>query len=142
LPLQIVKSYKVLRSFVGTVCIIYRLCFSYNENDGNGDARHGSQIKPLNSWFFEYRYHWTVPVFDGTPATAAVFHTGFSNVLIVSSAANQLYVLDVEMKVPGEWYKRYGMHIAKQLLEFPGGIVGLSLPLSPDSTSIIAYSSR
>jgi U3 small nucleolar RNA-associated protein 4 len=62
-------------------------------------------------------------------------------VLIVSSAANQLYVLDVEMKVPGEWYKRYGMHIAKQLLEFPGGIVGLSLPLSPDSTSIIAYSS-
>jgi len=87
------------------------------------------------------RYHWTVPVFDGTPATAAVFHAGFSNVLIVSSAANQLYVLDVEMKVPGEWYKRYGMHIAKQLLEFPGGIVGLSLPLSPDSTSIIAYSS-
>ncbi|CAK9875951.1 unnamed protein product [Sphagnum jensenii] len=87
------------------------------------------------------RYHWTVPVFDGTPATAAVFHAGFSNVLIVSSAANQLYVLDVEMKVPGEWYKRYGMHIAKQLLEFPGGIVGLSLPLLPDSTSIIAYSS-
>jgi len=47
LPLQIVKSYKVLRSFVGTVCISYRLCFSYDENDGNGDARHGSQIKPL-----------------------------------------------------------------------------------------------
>jgi U3 small nucleolar RNA-associated protein 4 len=116
--------------------------FLYDENDGNGDERHGSQIKPLNSWVFEYRYHWTVPVFDGTPATAAVFHAGFSNVLIVSSPANQLYVLDVEMKVPGEWYKRYGMHIAKQLLEFPGGIVGLSLPLSPDSTSIIAYSSR
>jgi U3 small nucleolar RNA-associated protein 4 len=88
-----------------------------------------------------YRHHWTVPVFDGTPATAAVFHAGFSNVLILSSSANHLYVLDVEMKVPGEWYKRNGMHIAKQLLEFPGGIAGLSLPLSPDSTSIIVYSS-
>ncbi|CAM6020208.1 unnamed protein product [Sphagnum balticum] len=87
------------------------------------------------------RHHWTVPVFDGTPATAAVFHAGFSNVLILSSSANHLYVLDVEMKVPGEWYKRNGMHIAKQLLEFPGGIAGLSLPLSPDSTSIIVYSS-
>ncbi len=27
MPLQIVKSYKVLRSFVGTVCIGCRLCF-------------------------------------------------------------------------------------------------------------------
>ncbi len=44
MPLQIVRSYKVLRSFVGTVCISYRLCFSYGENDGNGDARHGSHL--------------------------------------------------------------------------------------------------
>lgn len=83
-----------------------------------------------------------MPVLDGTPATAMVFHPSGNNVLIVSSAANQIHALDVEMKAPGEWSKRYGAQVAKKLLDFPGGIIGLSLPPSPKSTSIIAYSSR
>lgn len=93
-------------------------------------------------WIWMCRHQWTVPVLDGTPATAMVFHPGSSNVLIVSSAANQIHVLDVEMRAPGGWSKRNGMRIAKKLLEFPGGISGLSLPISPESTSLIAYSSR
>lgn len=83
-----------------------------------------------------------MPVLDATPATAMVFHPSGNNVLIVSSAANQIHALDVEMKAPGEWSKRYGAQVAKKLLDFPGGIIGLSLPPSPKSTSIIAYSSR
>jgi U3 small nucleolar RNA-associated protein 4 len=70
-------------------------------------------------------------VLDGTPATAMVFHPGSNNVLIVSSAANQIHALDVEVKAPGEWSKRNGARIAKKMQDFP-----------PTSTSIIAYSSR
>lgn len=79
---------------------------------------------------------------DGTPATAMVFHPGNNNVLIVSSAANQIHALDVEVRAPGEWSKRNGARVAKKLVNFPGGIIGLSLPSLPTSTSIIAYSSR
>lgn len=88
------------------------------------------------------RHQWTVPVLDGTPATAMVFHPGSNNVLIVSSAANQIHALDVEVKAPGEWSKRNGACIAKKMQDFPGSIIGLSLPSTPTSTSIIAYSSR
>ncbi|KAG0557990.1 hypothetical protein KC19_11G171000 [Ceratodon purpureus] len=87
------------------------------------------------------RHQWTVPVLDGTPATAMVFHPGSNNVLIVSSAANQIHALDVEVKAPGEWSKRNGARIAKKMQDFPGSIIGLSLPSTPTSTSIIAYSS-
>ena len=79
---------------------------------------------------------------DGTPATAMVFHPGSTNVLILSSAANQIHALDVEVKAPGEWSKRNGARIAKKMQDFPGSIIGLSLPSTPTSTSIIAYSSR
>lgn len=107
----------------------------------------------MRSWYENYiilvlfgfeicRHQWTVPVLDGTPATAMVFHPGSTNVLIVSSAANQIHALDVEVKAPGEWSKRNGARIAHKMQDFPGSIIGLSLPSTPTSTSIIAYSSR
>lgn len=71
-----------------------------------------------------------------------IFHPGNNNVLIVSSAANQIHALDVEVKAPGEWSRRNGAYIAKKMQDFPGSVIGLSLPLTPSSTSIIAYSSR
>lgn len=71
-----------------------------------------------------------------------VFYPGNNNVLIVSSAANQIHALDVEVRAPGQWSRRNGARIAKKLQDFPGTIIGLSLPSHPKSTSIIAYSSR
>ena len=78
---------------------------------------------------------------DGNPATAMIFHPESNNVLFVSSAANQIHALDVEVKAPGEWTRRHGAHIARKMQEFPGTVIGLSLP-STSSTSLIAYSSR
>lgn len=79
---------------------------------------------------------------DGNAATAMLFHPELNNVLIVSSAANQIHVLDVEVKAPGEWSRRNSAHIANKLQEFPGTIIGLSLPSTASSASLIAYSSR
>ncbi|XP_024356552.1 WD repeat-containing protein PCN isoform X2 [Physcomitrium patens] len=97
------------------------------------------QIAVFN--FEVLRHQWTVPVLDGTPATAMVFHPGSNNVLFVSSAANQIHALDVEARAPGQWSRHNGARVAKKLQDFPGTIIGLSLPSYPKSTSIIAYSS-
>lgn len=88
----------------------------------------------------DWSHHWTVPVFHGTSATAMLFLPSKSSVLIMSSAANQIHDLDVEMKAPGEWSKLSGARVAKTLVDFPGSIIGLSLSTLPTSTSIIAYS--
>lgn len=79
---------------------------------------------------------------DGNAATAMLFHPELNNVLIVSSAANQIHVLDVEVKAPGEWSRRNSARIANRMQDFPGTVIGLSLPSTPSSASLIAYSSR
>ncbi|KAL2645510.1 hypothetical protein R1flu_013097 [Riccia fluitans] len=88
------------------------------------------------------RHHWSVPVMDGTVATSAVFRPSTGNLLIVSTAGNQLHVLDVEAKELTDWSLANAEVLSQRLLEFPGGITGLSVPPSPVSTTIIAYSSR
>ncbi|KAG6555830.1 hypothetical protein Mapa_002471 [Marchantia paleacea] len=88
------------------------------------------------------RHHWSVPVMDGTVATSAIFRPSSSNVLIISTAGNQLHVLDVEAKELTKWSTANGEILSMRLLDFPGGITGLSVPPTPVSTTVIAYSSR
>ncbi|BBN10610.1 U3 small nucleolar RNA-associated protein 4 [Marchantia polymorpha subsp. ruderalis] len=88
------------------------------------------------------RHHWSVPVMDGTVATSAIFRPSSSNVLIISTAGNQLHVLDVEAKELTKWSTANGEVLSMRLLDFPGGITGLSVPPTPVSTTVIAYSSR
>ncbi|XP_024544921.1 WD repeat-containing protein PCN isoform X1 [Selaginella moellendorffii] len=88
------------------------------------------------------RHHWSVPLFDGTPATAAVFHPGNNAVLIVTTAANKIHVLDIAARELGRWSKENHASIPSEILEFPGGISGLTVSPSTGSTEIIAYSPR
>ncbi|KAL3698853.1 hypothetical protein R1sor_012929 [Riccia sorocarpa] len=88
------------------------------------------------------RHHWSVPVMDGTTATSAIFSPSSSGVLIISTAGNQLHALDVEAKELTSWSVANWQVLAQRLLEFPGGVTGLSVPSSSASSTVIAYSSR
>ena len=89
-----------------------------------------------------FRQHWLVPPLDGDPVTAATFHSGSNGLLIVTTSANVLHVLDVEAKRLGEWSRQHGNRLPRTFLEFPGGIQGLSFCPSTKSTTVIAYSSK
>lgn len=88
------------------------------------------------------RHHWSVPVPDGSAATAAIFRLSSSNVLIISTSTNQIHVLDVEVRELSEWSVVNGPRMTESMLEFPGPIIGLSVPPTSTSTAVIAYSSR
>ncbi|CAN0843781.1 WD repeat-containing protein PCN [Linum grandiflorum] len=88
------------------------------------------------------RQHWFISRLDGASVTAGGFPPQNSNVLVVTTSANQVYAFDVEAKQLGEWSQRNTSFLPKRYQEFPGEVIGLSfLPLS-NSTSAIIYSAR
>ncbi|OVA03965.1 WD40 repeat [Macleaya cordata] len=87
------------------------------------------------------RQHWFVSRLDGASVTAGGFPPHNSNVLIITTSTNQVYVFDVEAKQLGEWSMRHTRVLPRRFQEFPGEIIGLSFPQSP-STSVIIYSAR
>ncbi|CAD5327246.1 unnamed protein product [Arabidopsis thaliana] len=64
------------------------------------------------------RQHWFISRLDGASVTAAGFHPWNNNALVISTSSNQRYQ------------------------EFPGEVLGLSFSPSPNSSSVIVYSSR
>ncbi|CAN1223349.1 WD repeat-containing protein PCN [Linum perenne] len=88
------------------------------------------------------RQHWFISRLDGASVTAGGFPPQNSNVLVVTTSANQVYAFDVEAKQLGEWSQRNTSFLPKRYQEFPGEVIGLSfLPLS-SSPSAIIYSAR
>ncbi|KAJ4842742.1 hypothetical protein Tsubulata_027202 [Turnera subulata] len=88
------------------------------------------------------RQHWFISRLDGASVTAGGFPPQNSNVLVITTSTNQVYVFDVEEKQLGDWSKRNASVLPKRYQEFPGEVIGLSfLPLS-SSTSVIVYSPR
>ncbi|CAM6083883.1 unnamed protein product [Calypogeia fissa] len=88
------------------------------------------------------KHHWSTPVPDGSVATSAIFRRSSSNVLIISTSTNQIHVLNVEAKELSEWSAINGPQMSRCMLDFPGAIIGLSVPPKSTSTSVIAYSPR
>ncbi|PKA55771.1 Guanine nucleotide-binding protein subunit beta-like protein B [Apostasia shenzhenica] len=88
-----------------------------------------------------FKQHWFVSRLDGASVTAGGFPPKDSNVLVITTSSNQVYVLDVEAKQLGEWSRRHNNLLPKRFLEFPGEVIGLSFPPS-SSTSVIIYSAR
>jgi U3 small nucleolar RNA-associated protein 4 len=76
--------------------------------------------------------------------TSGGFVPGTSNVLIVTTSRNEVYVLDVEAKQLGEWSRRHTHHLPRRFREFPGEVIGLAFPprFSLTHSSVIVYSSR
>ncbi|ONK63970.1 uncharacterized protein A4U43_C07F20780 [Asparagus officinalis] len=89
-----------------------------------------------------YRQHWFISRLNGASVTAGGFPPNNSNVLVITTSANQVYVFDVEAKQLGQWSRRHTRHLPRRFQEFPGEVVGLSFPPSTNSTSVVVYSSR
>ncbi|KAK9165361.1 hypothetical protein Scep_000552 [Stephania cephalantha] len=87
------------------------------------------------------RQHWFISRLHGASVTAGGFPPSNSNILIVTTSSNQVYVFDVEAKQLGEWSRRNMRLLPRRFLEFPGEVLGLSFPPS-SSTSVIIYSAR
>lgn len=88
------------------------------------------------------RQHWFISRLNDASVTAGGFPPRNSNVLIVTTSCNEVFVFDLEAKQLGEWSKRHSYHLPQRFQEFPGEIIGLSfLPFS-FSTSVIVYSAR
>ncbi|XP_058191471.1 WD repeat-containing protein PCN-like [Rhododendron vialii] len=88
------------------------------------------------------RQHWFISRLDGASVTAGSFSPRNSNVLIISTSSNQVYVFDVEAKQLGEWSMRHTFVLPRRYQEFPGEVIGLSFPPSSNSSSVVIYSSR
>ncbi|RWR77947.1 U3 small nucleolar RNA-associated protein 4 [Cinnamomum micranthum f. kanehirae] len=89
-----------------------------------------------------YRQHWFISRLNGASVTAGGFPPTNSNVLIITTSSNQVYVFDVEAKQLGKWSKQHTSILPRRFQEFPGEIIGLSFPPSSNSTSVIIYSAR
>ncbi|XP_068642656.1 WD repeat-containing protein PCN-like [Aristolochia californica] len=88
------------------------------------------------------RQHWFISRLNGASVTAGGFPPKNSNVLVITTSSNQVYVFDVEAKQLGEWSRRHTFVLPRRFQEFPGEVIGLSFPPSFSSTSVIIYSSR
>lgn len=88
------------------------------------------------------RQHWFISRLDGASVTAGGFTPKNSNVLIISTSSNQVYAFDVEARQLGEWSMRHTFVLPRRYQDFPGEVIGLSFPPSPNSSSVIIYSSR
>ncbi|KAG9445289.1 hypothetical protein H6P81_016629 [Aristolochia fimbriata] len=88
------------------------------------------------------RQHWFISRLNGASVTAGGFPPENSNVLVITTSSNQVYVFDVEAKQMGEWSRRHTFFLPRRFQEFPGEVIGLSFPSSFSSTSVIVYSSR
>lgn len=93
-------------------------------------------------WVLWHRQHWFISRLDGASVTAGSFSPRNSNVLIISTSSNQVYVFDVEAKQLGEWSMRHTFVLPRRYQEFPGEVIGLSFPPSSNSSSVVIYSSR
>jgi hypothetical protein len=89
--------------------------------------------------FFVRRLHWIVPPLDGFLPTALSFHPALPNHLVISTSANRLHVVDVRAKSTVDWNRLVGEPLPQQLLEFPGGITGLSVDPLGESLGLVAY---
>lgn len=87
------------------------------------------------------RQHWFISRLDGASVTAGGFPPSNSNVLVITTSLNQIYVLDVEAKQLGEWSRQHKNILPRRFQDFPGEVIGLSFPPS-NSTSVMIYSSR
>ncbi|KAF3322914.1 cirhin-like protein [Carex littledalei] len=90
------------------------------------------------------RQHWYMHRMNEASITAGGFVPGTSNVLVVTTSGNEVYVLDVEAKQLGEWSRRHTHHLPRRFREFPGEVIGLAFPprFSHAHSSVIVYSSR
>ncbi|KAK8968322.1 hypothetical protein KSP40_PGU005252 [Platanthera guangdongensis] len=86
------------------------------------------------------RQHWLISRLDGASVTAGGFLPRNSNVLVITTSLNQIYVLDVETKQVSEWSNRYNSLLPRRFQEFPGEVIGISFP--PNSAAAIIYSAR
>ncbi|ONK79691.1 uncharacterized protein A4U43_C01F9060 [Asparagus officinalis] len=89
-----------------------------------------------------YRQHWFISRLSGASVTAGGFPPKNSNVLVITTSANQVYVFDVEAKQLDKWSRNQTRHLPRRFQEFPGETIGLSFPPSINSTSAIIYSAR
>ncbi|KAK4742663.1 hypothetical protein SAY87_000664 [Trapa incisa] len=87
------------------------------------------------------RLHWFISRLDDASVTAAGFPPSNSNILVVTTSSNQVYIFDVEAKQLGEWSTRNTFILPKRFQEFPGEVLGLSFSTSSPSCVVI-YSSR
>ncbi|CAN8244684.1 unnamed protein product [Cochlearia groenlandica] len=88
------------------------------------------------------RQHWFISRLDGASVTAAGFHPWNNNVLVISTSSNQVFAFDVEARQLGKWSMLHTYVLPKRYQEFPGEVIGLSFSPSPNSSSVIVYSSR
>jgi hypothetical protein len=88
---------------------------------------------------FVRRLHWIVPPLDGFLPTALSFHPALPNHLIISTSANRLHIVDVHAKSTVDWNRLVGEPLPQQLLEFPGGVTGLSVDPLGESLGLVAY---
>ncbi|XP_072979529.1 WD repeat-containing protein PCN-like [Typha angustifolia] len=87
------------------------------------------------------RQHWFIYRMNDASVTAGGFSPRNSNVFVITTSSNEVYVFDVEAKQLGEWSRRHTHHLPRRFQEFPGEVIGLSFPPSC-LTSVIVYSSR
>ncbi|XP_042384096.1 WD repeat-containing protein PCN-like isoform X1 [Zingiber officinale] len=86
------------------------------------------------------RQHWFISRMNDASITAADFPPKNSNVFVVTTSSNEVFIFDLEAKQLGEWSKQNTNHLPRRFQEFPGEIIGLSF--LPSSLSVIIYSSR
>ncbi|WOK98379.1 U3 small nucleolar RNA-associated protein [Canna indica] len=88
------------------------------------------------------RQHWFISRLNDASVTSGGFPPRNSNIFVVTTSCNEVFVFDLEAKQLGEWSKHRNNHLPPRFQEFPGEIIGLSfLPFS-SSTSVIVYSAR
>lgn len=88
------------------------------------------------------RQHWFISRLDGASVAAAGFHPWNNNALVISTSSNQVFAFDVEARQLGKWSSLHTYVLPKRYQEFPGEVIGLSFSPSPNSQSVIVYSSR
>ncbi|XP_074588267.1 WD repeat-containing protein PCN-like [Curcuma longa] len=86
------------------------------------------------------RQHWFISRMNDASITAAGFPPKNSNVFVVTTSSNEVFIFDLEAKQLGEWSKQNTNRLPRRFQEFPGEIIGLSF--LPSSLSVIIYSSR
>ncbi|KAK9065678.1 hypothetical protein SSX86_015079 [Deinandra increscens subsp. villosa] len=88
------------------------------------------------------KQHWFISRLDGASVTAGGFTPKYSNVLILSTSSNQVYLFDVEAKKLGEWSTHNPFVLPRRYQDFPGEAIGLTFPPSSSSLSVIIYGAR
>ncbi|XP_023636408.1 U3 small nucleolar RNA-associated protein 4 isoform X3 [Capsella rubella] len=87
------------------------------------------------------RQHWFISRLDGASVAAAGFHPWNNNGLVISTSSNQVFTFDVEARQLGKWSLLHTYVLPKRYQEFPGEVIGLSFSPSPNSSSVVVYSS-